>query len=111
MQMKMSPNVAVRTERFAEAVDFYERVLGFDNRSTDPKLGDHDAGPLNLFVIEDDELSGLVMELFVEDLEAARNYLVAAGCEVVRWRGEGQDCYIRDPFGVTFNLWKGSTFE
>lgn len=108
MQIKMSPNVAVRTKRFSEAVDFYERVLGFENRSTDPTLSDHDADPFNLFVIEDAEVRGPVMELFVDDLEAARDYLVAAGCEVVRWRGEGQDCYIRDPFGVTYNLWKAS---
>jgi catechol 2,3-dioxygenase-like lactoylglutathione lyase family enzyme len=102
----MSPNVAVRTERFAEAVDFYSRVLGFANRSSDPALGDHDADPLNLFVIEDDEVEGPVMELFVNDLEEAREELLAHGCEVIRWRGKGQDCYIRDPFGVIFNLWE-----
>ena len=46
------------------------------------------------------------MELFVEDLEQARDELLAQGCEVVRWRGKGRDCYIRDPFGVTYNLWE-----
>jgi hypothetical protein len=87
-------------------VTFYSNVLGFTNRSTDPALGDHDAHPLNLFVLEDDEISGLVMELFVDDLETARAELVAHGCEVLRWWGKGQDCYIRDPFGVIFNLWE-----
>jgi catechol 2,3-dioxygenase-like lactoylglutathione lyase family enzyme len=106
MKFRMSPNVAVRTERFPEAVTFYSRVLGFPNRSDDPTLGDHDAAPLNMFVIEDDEVSGLVMELFVEDLEAAREELLANGCEVIRWRGKGQDCYIQDPFGVIYNLWE-----
>lgn len=106
MRFSMSPNVAVRTKRFSDAVDFYSSVLGFVNRSNDPALGDHDAKPLNLFVIEDDEISGLVMELFVEDLESAREELLANGCEIVRWRGKGQDCYIRDPFGVIFNLWE-----
>lgn len=106
MKFRMSPNVAVRTTRFSDAVDFYSSVLGFPNRSNDPDLGDHDAKPLNLFVIEDDEISGLVMELFVEDLDSARAELLAHGCEVVRWRGKGQDCYLRDPFGVIFNLWE-----
>ena len=106
MKFRMSPNIAVRTERFSDAVTFYSRVLGFPNRSDDPALGDHDAEPLNLFVIEDDEISGLVMELFVEDLEAAREELLTNGCEVVRWLGKGQDCYIRDPFGVIYNLWE-----
>ena len=106
MEFKMSPNIAVRTSRFTDAVSFYSNVLGFANRSDKPGLGDHDASPLNLFVIEDDEIRGLVMELFVEDLERAREKLLASGCEVIRWRGKGQDCYIRDPFGVTYNLWE-----
>ncbi len=111
MEFKMSPNVAVRTEHFSDAVAFYEQVLGFANRSKDPVLGDHDASPLNLFVIKDHEISGPVLELFVEDLEGARDHLLANGCEVIRWRGEGQDCYVRDPFGVTLNLWKISESE
>ena len=106
MRFRMSPNVAVRTKRFSDAVDFYSGVLGFTNRSNDPALGDHDANPLNLFVIEDDEIGGVVMELFVEDLESAREELLANGCEIVRWRGNGRDCYIRDPFGMIFNLWE-----
>jgi catechol 2,3-dioxygenase-like lactoylglutathione lyase family enzyme len=108
MKFQMSPNVAVRTESFPDAVAFYSNILGFANRSTDPTLGDHDANPLNLFVIEDHEVSGPVMELFVEDLESAREELLANGCEVIRWRGKGQDCYIRDPFGVVFNLWEST---
>ena len=111
MKYRMSSNVAVRTGRFSEALSFYSNVLGFENRSIDPALSDHDASPLNLFVIEDDEVSGLVMELFVEDLEAAKDELLASGCEVIRWRGKGQDCYIRDPFGVIFNIWEMPELE
>lgn len=107
MKFRMSPNVAVRTQgQFAEAVDFYTKVLGFQNRSDDPELGDLDANPINLFVLEDDEFRGPVMELFVDDLEKAREILEANGCKVLRWRGKGQDCYIQDPFGVIFNLWE-----
>ena len=64
----MSPNVAVRTDKYSEAVEFYTTVLGFNNRSTDPDLADLEADPLNIFVIEDQEISGPVMELFVDDL-------------------------------------------
>ena len=106
MNYKMSPNVAVRTKHFTEAVEFYANVLGFPNRSDDPDLGDHDANPLNLYVLADDDVSGLVMELFVEDLESAKEDLVSHGCEVIRWQGKRQDCYIRDPFGVIFNIWE-----
>jgi catechol 2,3-dioxygenase-like lactoylglutathione lyase family enzyme len=102
----MSPNIAVRTDRFDEAVSFYTEVLGLEDRSKEPDLADLDASPLRLFVIGDEEISGAVMELFVEDLESARETLVEAGCEVLRWEGKGADCYVRDPFGVIFNLWE-----
>lgn len=106
MMFKMSPNVAVRTETLSEAIEFYTNVLGFRNRSDDPDLADLDASPLRLFVIEDQEFRGPVMELFVDDLEKARETLVANGCQVLRWRGKGQDCYVKDPFGVIFNIWE-----
>ena len=111
MKYRVSPNVAVRTEHMSDAVEFYSKVLGFVNRSTNPDLADLDANPLNLFIIEDDEISGPVMELFVDDLEQARDELVARGCKVLRWRGKGQDCYIQDPFGVVFNLWESADLD
>jgi len=105
MKFRMSPNVAVRTQdQFAEAVNFYTNVLGFQNRSDDPNLADLDANPINLFVLEDDEFRGPVMELFVDNLDKARETLEANGCKVLRWRGKGKDCYIQDPFGVIFNI-------
>ena len=106
MKFRMSPNIAVRTAAFTNAVDFYTKVIGFTDRSEDPELADLDAKPINIFVIGDDEISGPVLELFVYDLEAARDELVANGCKVLRWRGKGQDCYIEDPFGVIYNIWE-----
>ena len=106
MKFRMSPNIAVRTAAFTDAVDFYTKVIGFTNRSEDPELADLDAKPINIFVIGDDEISGPVLELFVDDLEVARDELVANGCKVLRWRGKGQDCYIEDPFGVIYNIWE-----
>lgn len=107
MRFRMSPNVAVRTTCLEEAVDFYTNVLGFRNRSDDLKLADLDASPLTLYVDEDPEFRGPILELFVDDLEQARETLVANGCTVLRWRGKGQDCYIQDPFGVIYNIWEG----
>ncbi|MEJ2750591.1 MAG: hypothetical protein P8183_22205, partial [Anaerolineae bacterium] len=84
MKYQMSPNVAIRTQQTEAAVAFYSKVLGFANRSSDPDLADLDARPLTLFIIEDQEISGPVMELFVNDLEQARDELVAQGCQVLR---------------------------
>jgi predicted enzyme related to lactoylglutathione lyase len=106
MKIRMSPNIAIRHKDYDAAVDFYASVIGFENRSSDPDLADFDANPINLYVLADDEFSGPVLELFVDDLEAARDHLVANGCKVLRWRGKKQDCYIQDPFGVIYNLWE-----
>jgi len=106
MKFRMSPNVSIRTDQFSEAVHFYNQVIGFEIRSQESSTADLDASPLNLFVDDDIELQGPVMELFVDDLEAARKELVANGCKVLRWRGKGQDCYIQDPFGVIYNVWE-----
>ncbi len=107
MRFRMSPNVAIRTSQFSDTVDFYTKVISLDNRSEDPDLADLDASPLNIFIVEDDEFQGPVLELFVDDLEAARKKLVANGCKVTRWWGKGQDCYIEDPFRVIYNIWEG----
>ena len=106
MNFRMSPNVSIRTDKLAEAVRFYNQVIGFEIRSQNKASADLDASPLTLFVDEDHELQGPVMELFVDDLDAARKIFVANGCKVLRWEGKGQDCYIEDPYGVRFNIWE-----
>ncbi|NQV31002.1 MAG: hypothetical protein HQ508_08960 [Candidatus Marinimicrobia bacterium] len=106
IKFKMSPNIAVRHEEYSDAVDFYSNVLGFENRSEGPDQAEFDADPITLFVIEDDEFQGAILELFVSDLDEARDFLLENGCKVLRWRGKGQDCYIQDPFGVIYNLWE-----
>ncbi len=108
MPYRMSPNVAVRTTDPAGAVRFYSEILGFAIRSDSKGVTELDAAPTTLFVIADDEVAGPVHELFVDDLDAARDELLAHGCEIVRWHGRGQDCYVRDPYGTIFNLWEGS---
>lgn len=58
MRFRMSSNVAVRTDRYTEAVALYTDVLGFENRLDEADL---DASPPTFFVIEDQEISGAVM--------------------------------------------------
>lgn len=106
MPYKMSSNISVRTDQFSDAVRFYNQVIGFDIRSQDENTADLDANPITLYIDDDDRLKGPVLELFVDDLEAARQELLANGCQVIRWLGKGQDCYVQDPFGVIFNIWE-----
>lgn len=105
-KFKMSTNVAIWTDRKDQAVDFYLRVLGFPQRPDASEFVNIDAHPLTFYIGEADDIEGPVMELFVDDLQAAKEHLVANGCTILRWWGKGQDCYVRDPSGVIFNIWE-----
>ena len=64
------------------------------------------SGDLNLYIMDNDDLRGTVMEFNVDDLDEAKEYLLANDCTVVKWEGKGKDCYMRDPYGLVFNLWE-----
>ena len=106
MKFRMSTNVSVRTDQIEDAVRFYSEVIGFEIRKQGETTADLDADPLTFFIDDDQDLQGPVMELFVDDLDQARQILEDNGCKVLRWRGKGQDCYIQDPYGVRFNIWE-----
>lgn len=106
MKFKMSTNIAVQTTEPEKAIEFYTKILGFRNRMDETDFAGIDADPLRMFVQKDDQTSGLVMELFVDDLDEAKKILSDNGCRIIRWEGLGKDCYIEDPFGVKFNIWQ-----
>ena len=105
MDFELSQCVALQADDPKAAHSFYTEVLGFPVGS-DSGIPAIDAGPLTLFVDEKKHCSGLLMELLVDDVEAARGYLEANGCEVVSWSGAGHACIIRDPFGVHYNIFQ-----
>jgi catechol 2,3-dioxygenase-like lactoylglutathione lyase family enzyme len=82
MHYRISSNIAVRTDHLFDAIPFYTQVLGFENRSADEEVPDLDASPIRLFVIEDHEITGPVMELIAEDLKKADQELIAQGWAV-----------------------------
>jgi hypothetical protein len=40
----------------------------------------------------------------VENVEEAKKRLVANGCEIVKDEPEFPRCYVKDPFGLIYNL-------
>jgi catechol 2,3-dioxygenase-like lactoylglutathione lyase family enzyme len=108
MPFKLSNCVAIHTPQQEQAVEFYTNVLGLPNKGKAGSTIEFSDGRIRLFVDQDPNIEA-VFELLVPDLEQARDELIAQGCEVIRWNGRGQDCYIRDPFGTMFNLWEDPT--
>jgi predicted enzyme related to lactoylglutathione lyase len=85
------------------AAEFYVRQLGFTVTDDDPEMmalhGEH----LNLF-IERGPALGPVLEVTVPNVPATRAKLVEAGCEVVKDEPEVPRVYLRDPYGLVYNL-------
>lgn len=105
MKFELGNHVALQHPDWKESDSFYKNVLGLDTSL----VGNHlhiRRGELNLYIMENDELRGTAMEFNAEDVEAAKDHLLAHGCAVVKWEGKGQDCYMRDPYGLVFNLWE-----
>jgi predicted enzyme related to lactoylglutathione lyase len=59
-----------------------------------------------MYIQENPSVDCVVMEYYVDDLEVARDYLESNGCKIIMWKGKGKNCYMRDPYELTFNLWE-----
>jgi catechol 2,3-dioxygenase-like lactoylglutathione lyase family enzyme len=104
---KSSRDVIIRTESLAEAEQFYGSILGFAVSSRDAGIIGFETGSFCLYV-EKGPQHGPVFDFLVADVEATKGRLLAAGCTLVEEDRSVPRCYVRDPFGVTFNIGKAS---
>ena len=86
-----------------KAAAFYVDHLGFEITGEEPQMISLHGKHINLF-IERGPALGPVLEVTVDSVEAARLRLVKNGCEVVKYEPEFPRCYIKDPYGLIYNL-------
>ena len=84
------------------AAAFYVQQLGFEITGEDPMISLH-GDNINLF-IERGPALGPVLEVTVDSVEGVRTRLVKNGCEVIKDEPDFPRCYIKDPFGLIYNL-------
>jgi len=101
--IRSSRDVILRTENWAAAAHFYGSVLGLAVTHQSEKLLGFETGSFCLYV-EPGPAHGSVFDFLVADVASAKQRLVAAGCEVIEEDPGVPRCYLRDPFGLTFNL-------
>jgi len=101
--MESSRDVLIQTKKMEAAATFYEKVLGLKVFERSEQLIGFEAGSFRLF-IDKGEPYGPVFEFFVPDLEQAKRMLVDNGCRVETEDPQVPRCYIRDPFGLIFNI-------
>lgn len=98
-----SREVIIRTEAWEEASHFYGAVLGLPLTYRGDTILGFETGAFCLYV-EKGAMHGPVFELLVPDVPAAKRRLTAAGCKVEEEDAAIPRCYIRDPYGVVFNI-------
>ena len=86
-----------------KAASFYVEQLGFKVTAEDPLMISLHGPRINLF-IELGPALGPVLEVTVDSVEAAKLRLVKNGCEVIKDEPKFPRCYLKDPFGLIYNL-------
>ncbi len=87
----------------AAAAEFYRSVLGLQITHDSATLMGFETGAFCLYV-EQGEAHGPVFEFLVPDVPVAKARLVAAGCAVLEEDASVTRCYLRDPYGMVFNI-------
>ncbi len=87
------------------AAAFYVKQLGFTITDESAEMISLHGNKISLF-IERGPALGPVLEVSVADVEAAKRRLVAAGAVVVKDEPEFPRTYVRDPYGLIYNLAK-----
>ena len=102
-EFRSSREVIIRTPAWSEAVRFYATVLALPITYRSDTMVGFETGAFCLYVEKGDKHAP-VFELLVPDVEVAKRQLTAAGCTVEEEDAALPRCYIRDPYGVVFNI-------
>jgi catechol 2,3-dioxygenase-like lactoylglutathione lyase family enzyme len=87
------------------AAAFYVKQLGFTITGEHGKWIDLHGSHINLFIEEGPAL-GPVLEVTVDNVAETKQRLVASGCVIVKDEPEFPRCYVKDPYGLIYNLTK-----
>ncbi len=106
-EFRASRDIIVRTEKWSEALKFYGSVLGLPITHQGETIVGFETGSFCLYV-EQGKGHGPVFDFLVPDMQAAKRQLVAAGCTVIEENPKIPRCYLRDPYGMMFNIEQSS---
>jgi predicted enzyme related to lactoylglutathione lyase len=103
MANSFGTDILIQASDPKKTASFYVDQLGFKITAEAPNLISVHGEHINLF-IELGPALGPVFEVTVDNVEAAKVRLVKNGCEIVKDEPEFPRCYVRDPFGLIYNL-------
>jgi predicted enzyme related to lactoylglutathione lyase len=96
-------DILIQAQDPTSAASFYVEQLGFTITDETPNMISLHGAHINLF-IERGPALGPVLEVTVDSVEEAKRRLVKNGCEIVKDEPDFPRCYVKDPFGLIYNL-------
>jgi predicted enzyme related to lactoylglutathione lyase len=103
MANNFGADILIQAQDPKHAASFYVEQLGFAITGEDPQMMSLHGRHINLF-IERGPALGPVLEVTVPDLEEAKRRLLQSGCEIVKDEPAFPRCYVKDPYGLIYNL-------
>ena len=103
MANSFGTDILIQAPNPKSAALFYVRQLGFQITDEKPNMISLHGKNINFF-IERGTALGPVLEITVADVEEAKARLVKNGCEVVKDEPDFPRCYLKDPYGLIYNL-------
>jgi len=79
---------------------FYVQQLGFEISDEKTNMVSLHGRHINLFI----ERGPAIGPVFDDNVEHAKLRLVKKGCEIVKDEPDFPRCYVKDPFGLIYNL-------
>ena len=103
MANKFGADILIQAPDPEKAARFYVEQLGFEITDGNPKMIGLHGKHINLF-IEPGPPLGPVLEVTVDDIDKATARLLKNGCEVVKDEPNFPRRYVKDPYGLIYNL-------
>ena len=103
MANRFGTDIQIHAPDPEKAALFYVKQLGFEITDEQPDTISLHGEHINFF-IERGPALGPVLEVTVDSVEEAKARLVKNGCEIVKDEPDFPRCYVKDPFGLIYNL-------
>jgi hypothetical protein len=103
MANSFGTDILIQSQDPKIAAKFYVEHLGCEITEETPRMISLCGKQINLF-IERGPALGPVLEVTVASVEEAKQRLLKQGCKIIKDEPEFPRCYIKDPYGLIYNL-------
>ena len=106
MEFRLSKYIAIDAKDYTKAIAFYRDTLGWQVIEESEHETQFKKGDATFFVANDASSPYTIyFEYEVDDVEAAKEKLLAEGCKV--WSsGKPQSYMVKDPYGTHFHIYQ-----